>query len=76
MINFDGYTNENKTEYNSKWPYIPDLTYILNGKTAPTNFIGFKGPLHISKGIYSGDRALEDVEKNKKKLKAELGRIK
>ena len=24
MINFDNYTNENKTEYNSKWPYIPD----------------------------------------------------
>ena len=24
MIKFDGYRNENKTEYNSKWPYIPD----------------------------------------------------
>ena len=24
MINFDNYTNENKTEHNSKWPYIPD----------------------------------------------------
>ena len=24
MINFDDYTNENKTEQNSKWPYIPD----------------------------------------------------
>ena len=24
MINFDDYTNENKTEHNSKWPYIPD----------------------------------------------------
>ena len=24
MINFDGYTNENKSEYNPKWPYIPD----------------------------------------------------
>ena len=24
MINFDGYTNENITEHNSKWPYIPD----------------------------------------------------
>ena len=24
MINFDGYTNENKTQHNRKWPYIPD----------------------------------------------------
>ena len=24
MINFDHYTNENKTEYNKNWPYIPD----------------------------------------------------
>ena len=22
MINFDDYTNENKTEHSSKWPYI------------------------------------------------------
>ena len=24
MINFDKHTNENKTEHNSKWVYIPD----------------------------------------------------
>ena len=24
MINFDDYTNKNKTEHNSNWPYIPD----------------------------------------------------
>ena len=24
MINFDNYTNENKTEHNLKWPYIPE----------------------------------------------------
>ena len=24
MINFDYYTNENKTEHDPKWPYIPD----------------------------------------------------
>ena len=24
MINFDNYTNENKTEHNSKWPHIPN----------------------------------------------------
>ena len=26
MTNFDGYANENKTEHNLKWPYIPDLS--------------------------------------------------
>ena len=26
MINFDDYTNENKTEHNSKWSYIPDYS--------------------------------------------------
>ena len=29
MINFDGYTNENKIEHNLKWPYIPDHPYKL-----------------------------------------------
>ena len=24
MINFDNYANENNTEHNPKWPYIPD----------------------------------------------------
>ena len=28
MINFDNYTNENKTEHNSKWPCIPDHPYM------------------------------------------------
>ena len=29
MIYFDDYTNENKTEYNLKWPYIPDDPYRI-----------------------------------------------
>ena len=29
MINFDNYTNENKTEHNPKWPYIPDHPYRI-----------------------------------------------
>ena len=29
MINFDDYTNEDKTEHNSKWPYIPEHSYII-----------------------------------------------
>ena len=29
MINFDEYTNENKTGDNSKWPHIPDHIYRI-----------------------------------------------
>ena len=29
MINSDDYTNENQTDHNSKWPYIPDHSYII-----------------------------------------------
>ena len=29
MINLDDYTNENKTEYNTKWPYIPDHSHRI-----------------------------------------------
>ena len=30
MINFDDYVNENITEHNKNWPYIPDHPYIPN----------------------------------------------
>ena len=29
MINFNNYTNENKAEYNSKWPYISEYPYRI-----------------------------------------------
>ena len=29
MISFDYYANENKTEHNQKWPYIPDYPYRI-----------------------------------------------
>ena len=29
MINFDNYTNENKTKHNKNWPYIPDHPYRI-----------------------------------------------
>ena len=29
IINFDDYTNKNKIEHNSKWPYIPDHPYRI-----------------------------------------------
>ena len=41
MINFDDYTNENKTMHNPNWPYIPDQPYrilIIGGSgTGKTN---------------------------------------
>ena len=30
MINFDDYTNENKTENNKNWPYAPDHPYRIS----------------------------------------------
>ena len=29
MINFDDCANENKTEHNKNWPYIPDKPYRI-----------------------------------------------
>ena len=29
MINFDDYTNENRTEHNENWPYIPNKPYRI-----------------------------------------------
>ena len=29
MINFDDYPNENKTEHNLNWPYIPDYPFRI-----------------------------------------------
>ena len=29
MIHFDDYANENKTQHNSKWSYIPDHPYRI-----------------------------------------------
>ena len=43
MINFDNYTNENKTQYNLKWTYIPDNPYrtmIIGGsESGKTNLL-------------------------------------
>ena len=35
MINFDDYINENKSEYNLKWPYISDHPYrtLIKGES-------------------------------------------
>ena len=54
MINFDDYTNENKTEHNLNWPYIPDHPYRIlilggsgSGKTnALLNLINNQSAIH------------------------------
>ena len=40
MINIDNYVNENRTENNEKWPYIPDHSYritIIGGSGSGKN---------------------------------------
>ena len=41
MINFDNYTNENKTEHNLKWSYIPDhpyrILFVRGSRSGKTN---------------------------------------
>ena len=62
MINFDDYTNENKIEHNSKWPYIPDHPYRIlivggsgSGKTnALLNLINDQPDIH-KKYLYAKD---------------------
>ena len=54
MINFHDYTNENKTEHNLNWPYIPHHPYIIlivagsgSGKTnALLNLINNQPDIH------------------------------
>ena len=37
MINFDDYANENKSEHNENWPYVPDKPYriLIIGGSGP-----------------------------------------
>ena len=37
MIIFDSVTNENETEYNPKWPYIPDHSLIGRSGSGKAN---------------------------------------
>ena len=47
MTNFDDYTNENITEHNSKWPYIPDHPHRILIKTnALLNLINNQPDIH------------------------------
>ena len=68
MINFNNHTNENKTEHNSKWPYIPGRPYRILiiggsgfGKTnALLNLIN--NQLHIDKKhLHAKDKFEENI---------------
>ena len=68
MINFNNHTNENKTEHNSKWPYIPGRPYRILiiggsgfGKTnALLNLIN--NQLHIDKKyLHPKDKYEENI---------------
>ena len=52
-----------------------DLTYTFQDNNAPITFNDFEGPMHSFKGIYDGDRTLEDVGEEQIKLSSDLGRI-
>ena len=43
MINFDDFTNENRTEHNKNWPYIPDhpnrILIIVGSESVKTNLL-------------------------------------
>ena len=53
-----------------------NLIYYYEGNSAPINFIGFEGPLHIFKSLYKGDKTLEEIEKEQIKFKKYFGNIK
>ena len=54
-----------------------DLTYNFKDSNIPSvSFIKFEGPNTIFKDIHDGNILLEDVEKEQKKLRAELCCIK
>ena len=42
---------------------------------APINFIKFKGPFNTFKEIRDGDKTLQEIEEDQKKLKSSLGEI-
>ena len=54
-----------------------DLVYkFKDSSVLPVKFIEYKGPNAIFKGIHDGNIILENIEKEQKKLKSELGYIK
>ena len=54
-----------------------DLTYnFKDSRIDPVSFIKSKGPLHIFKSIHTGDKDIENLEKDQKELKSYLSYVK
>ena len=56
MINFDDYANENKTQHNLKWPYIPDHPYrilIIGGSES--------GKINASLNLINNQRDIDKI---------------
>ena len=46
-----------------------NLIYYFKGKNiSPMNYIGFRGPIHNYNNIKNGNKSIEKIEKDKKKL--------
>ena len=53
-----------------------NLTYYFKNKNiSPTNFIGFRGPLHIYNNIKNDNTSLEKIDKDKKQFKSKINNI-
>ena len=57
MINFDYYTNENKSEHNPKWSYIPDHPYRIH-------IIGGSGSAKKKNALLNLINNHPDIDKN------------
>ena len=73
MINFDDYVNENKTEHNKNWPYIPDHPYRIliiggsgSGKTNVLLNLIDNQPDIDKIYLYAKDDMIADMIHNKK----------
>ena len=61
IINFDDYTNANKTKHNLNWPYIPDHPYRIliiggsrSGKTnALFNLINKQADIELNDNLFA-----------------------
>ena len=51
------------------------IYYFTTPDIAPINFIKFKGPFNTFKEIRDGDKTLQEIKEDQKKLKSSLGEL-
>ena len=55
---------------------LNNLTYYFKGKRIiPTNFVGFKAPLHLYRDIFNANIEVPKSEENQKQFKLDLNEI-